>query len=112
MKRLKDTNEVAIFKNQKDNAFSLKHVLFDEFTKGIESLDVKTACQDTDICTKVIENNIDKFADFFFFLNTNNCIATLVFPPNLKNADINPVHKKGSRNTDSSNRSLSNLANI
>ena len=89
----KHPSVVAIFENHKDSAFSFRHVSLDEITKEIKRLDVKKACQTTDIPTKVIKNNSDIFADFFFF-NLNNCIASSVFPSNLKNAEITPVHKK------------------
>ena len=41
---------VAIFENHGDSAFSFKRVSLDEITKKI-SLDVKKACQDTNIAT-------------------------------------------------------------
>ena len=89
----KHPSVVAIFQNHMDNAFTFKHVSLNEITKEIKRLDVKKACQDTDIATKVSKNNSDIFADFFF-LNLNNCIASSVFPSNLKNAEITLVHKK------------------
>ena len=77
----------------------------------MKRLDIKKACQDTDIAIKVIKNNSNIFADFFFF-NLNNCIASSVFPSNLKNAKITPVHKKDSKNTESNYRPVSILSNI
>ena len=71
----------AIFENHKDSAFSFRQVSLDEITKEIKRIDAKKLCQDTDIPTEVIKNNSDIFADFFF-LNLNNCIASLVFPSN------------------------------
>ena len=44
----------ATFENHKDGAFSFRHVSLDEITKEIKRLDVKKACHDTDIPTKVI----------------------------------------------------------
>ena len=41
---------VTIFENHGDSAFSFKRVSLDEITKKI-SLDVKKACQDTNIAT-------------------------------------------------------------
>ena len=61
--------------------------------KETKRLDIKKACQDTDIATKVIKNNSDLVADLFF-LNLNNCIASSLFPSNSKNAEITAVHKK------------------
>ena len=107
----KHPSVVAIFENHKDSAFSFRHVSLDEITKEIKRLDVKKACQKKDIPTKVIKNNSDAFADFFFF-NLNNCIASLVFPSNFKNAEITPVHKKDSKNTESNYGPVSILSNI
>ena len=53
---------VAILENHKENVFSFKHVSLDETTKETKRSDVKKACQDTDIATKVIKNNSDIFA--------------------------------------------------
>ena len=77
---------VAILENQKDSAFGFGHVSLDEITKEMKRLDAKKFCRDTDIHTKVIKNNSDIFADFFF-LNLNNCIASSVLPSNFKNTE-------------------------
>ena len=102
---------VAILENQKDSAFGFGYVSLDEITKEIKRLDAKKFCQDTVIHTKVIKNNSDIFADFFF-LNLNNCIASSVFPSNFKNAEITPVYKKDSKNRESNYRLVSILSNI
>ena len=65
--------------------------------KKIKRLDVKKACQDTDITTKIIKSNSDMFADFFF-VDLNNSITSSVFPSNQENAKISPVHRKDSKN--------------
>ena len=67
----KHPSVVAIFENHKDSAFSF----FDEIIKEIKRLDVKKACQDTDIPTKVI-SFFYLFEDFFF-LNLYNCIGPI-----------------------------------
>ena len=79
--------------------------------KKILNLDVKNACQDTDIPTKIIRGNYDIFADFIF-QNFNNGIAPSVFPASVKNANITPVHKKDSKNIESNYRPVSILSNI
>ena len=61
----KHPSVVAIFENHKDSAFSFKHVALDKIRKETKRLDMKKACQDTDIATKVIKTNSDIFADFF-----------------------------------------------
>ena len=105
----KHPSVVAIFENHTDSVISFRHKSLDEITKEIKRLDVKKACQDTDILTKVIKNNGDIFADFFFL---NNCIALSVFPSNFKNVEIAPVHKKDSKNTESNYRLVSILSNL
>ena len=52
----KHPSVVAIFENHKDSAFSFRHVSLDEITKETKGLDVKKACQNTNIPTKVIKN--------------------------------------------------------
>ena len=106
----KHTSVVAIFENHKDSAFSFRHISLDEITKEIKRLEVKKACQDMDFPTKVIKNNSDIFADFFF-LNLNNCIVSSVFPLNLKSPEASPLQKK-IRKTESNYRPVSILSNI
>ena len=93
------------------NSFSFHHVSLDEIKKEIQNLDTKKACQDTDIPTKIINKNFDIFADFIF-QNLNHGIAFSVFPSNIKNANITPVHKKDSKNIESNYRPVSILSNI
>ena len=60
---------------------------------------MRKTCQDTDIYTKIIKKKSDVFADFLFF-NLSNCIPSSVFPSNLENAEITPVHNKNSKNAE------------
>ena len=90
---------VAIFENHQDIAFSFREVSLDEINKEISRLDVKKACQDMDIATKVIKNNSDILSDFIFF-NLNSCIASSLFPSNFKKIEIIPVHKKRFKKTE------------
>ena len=83
----------------------------DKIKKTILKLDVKKACQDTNIPTKIIRENCDIFADFIF-QNFNNGIASSVFPASVKNANIAPVYKKDSKNIESNYRPVSILSNI
>ena len=80
-----------MLENHMDNAVSFRNVSIDEITKKVKSLHVKKACQNTDIATKVIKNNSDILADFFF-LNLNSCIASSLFPSNLKNTETTPLY--------------------
>ena len=112
MERFKNhLSVVAIFENHKDSAVSFMHVSLDEITKEMKRCDVTKACQDKNIATKVVKDNSDIFADFLF-LKLSNCIALSVFPSNLKNAEITPVHKKDSKNTKSIYRSVSILLDV
>ena len=83
----------------------------DEIKKKILNLEVKKACQDTDIPTKIIRENCDIFADFIV-QNFNNGIASSAFPASVKNANITPVQKKDSKNIEYNYRPVSILPNI
>ena len=74
----------------------MEHVSLDEIKKKIQNFDVKKACQDTDISTKIIRENCDIFADFIFQI-FNNGIASSVFSARVKNANITSFHKKDSK---------------
>ena len=101
----------AISDKYDKNTFSFKQVSLDEIKKEIKKLDTKKACQDTDIPTKILVENSDIFADFFF-QNLNNVIVSSVFPTNVKYANLTPVHKKDSKNIESNYRPVSILSNI
>ena len=73
----------------------MTYVPLDEIKKDIKNLNTKKACQDTDIPTKIVQENSDIFAEFIF-QNLNYGIEFSVFPADIKNADITPVHKKDS----------------
>ena len=69
------------------------------------------AIQNTEIPTKLIEENLDIFADFIFE-NLNDSIPQSVFPSALKLANITPVHKKDSKSKKDHYRPISVLPNI
>ena len=91
--------------------FSFRYVSLDEIKKETINLNTKKACQDTDIPTKVVQENSDIFAEFIF-QNLNYGTEFSVFPANIKNANITPVHQKDSRNIESNYRPVSILSNI
>lgn len=101
----------AIAQKYDQNTFKFKNISLDEIKREIRNLDINKACQDTDIPTKIIKENSDIFADFIF-QNMNYGIASSVFPANIKNANITPVHKKDSKNIESNYRPVSILSNI
>ena len=58
----KQPSVVTIFESYKHNAFSFRHVSFNEITKEIKRLTVKKARHDTDIPTKVNKGNGEIFS--------------------------------------------------
>ena len=69
------------------------------------------AIQNTEIPTKLIEENLDIFADFIFE-NLNDSIPQSVFPSALKLANITPMHKKDSKSKKNHYRPINVLPNI
>ena len=67
--------------------------------------------QQSDIPTKILKQNSDCFAEYVCG-NTNQCILTTVFLPDLKLADLTPVYKKKSKNLKDNYRPESILSNI
>ena len=93
----------AIKDISKNNTFSFQKVSYEEALKEIQKLDASKACQDTDVPTKIIKSNSDIFGDFIY-QNFNDAIENDMFPKILKNANVSPVFKKGSRNCETNYR--------
>ena len=72
--------------------FPFKFVTEEWAMKEIRSLSLRKACQDNDIPTKITSKNKDLFSHFLYH-NFSNCLRSSVFPPDLKKADILPIHK-------------------
>ena len=70
------------------------------------NFDTAKACQQSDIPTKIQ----DYFAGYFCG-NINQCISKLMFPPDLRLADVTPVHKNKSKTSKDDYRPLSILSN-
>ena len=68
----------------------------------------KKATQDSDIPVKVLKENADFFAEYFYIF-FNEAIESSKFPSSLKQANITPVFKKGSRNQKENYRPVSIL---
>ena len=62
--------------------------------KIIKKLNVRKACQGSDIPTKIIKLNIDLFSSFLC-QQFNYCISIGEIPNELKHKDVIPVHKEG-----------------
>ena len=84
---------------------------YEDIENEIKLLDIKKATQDTHIPTKIIKQNADIVRDFIY-QNFNNGIACSVFPVNLKNANVTPVHKKESRENEANYRPIGILPNL
>ena len=87
---------LTIKKISKNNIFSFQKVSYEDIIKEIQNLDASKACQDTDVPTKIIKDNCDIFGDFIY-QNINDTVDNDIFPNVLKNANVFPVFKKGSR---------------
>ena len=93
------------------NSFSFIRIERDEVLKEIRRLDSTKACQDTDIPTKIIKDNAELFTDFLH-PSINECLESALFPTFLKNANITPIHKKGSKHCKGNYRPVSILSNV
>jgi hypothetical protein len=92
-------------------SFSFSTIAREDFAKEIVNLDISKSSQDTDIPTKIIKENIDIFTDYIY-PSFNECIETSVFPDCLKNANVTPIFKKGSKTSKDNYRPVSILPNI
>ena len=79
--------------------------------KKVNTLDNAKFSQQSDTPTKILKQNSDYFAEYFYE-NINQCISKSRFPSDLKLADVTPVYKKKSKNSKDNYRSVSILSNI
>ena len=79
--------------------------------KKVNTLDTAKASQQSDIPTKVLKQNSDYFAKYFYE-NINQCISKSIFPSDLKLPDATPVYKKKSKSYKDNYRPISILSNI
>ena len=98
-------------KNISTDTFSFSKITYDNVLQKIDSLDVRKASQQTDISTKILKQNSEYFANYFFE-NINFCIENSEFPSDLKLADVIPIYKKSSKNLKDNYRPVSILSNI
>ena len=59
----------------------------------------------------ILKENSDYFAGYFCG-NINQCISKSVFPPDFEFADVTPVYKNNSKNSEHNYRPVSILSNI
>ena len=95
----------AIASASKNDNLILEKVSYEEILHEIKQLNTRKAWQDTDVPSKIVKMKAT-FADFLH-QNLNDAIATSVFPRNLKDTNITPVLKKGDRNSEINDSSVS-----
>ena len=83
----------------------------EDILKEKKNLNAAKATQEHDILTKSLKENAGLPADFLYPA-FNECVQTGKFPSCLKQADITPVIKKGSRNGKDNYRPVSILSNV
>ena len=74
--------------------------------KKVSTLDTAKDSQQSDIPIKILKQNTDYFAEYFY-KNINQCISKSIFPSDLKLADVTPVHKQKSKNSKDNYRPVS-----
>ena len=102
---------LSIKDKMNNNVFSFRKVTCKEILNEINSLDTSKSAQSEDIPFKIIKDNADIFANFFF-QNFNKCIIDGKFPDQLKKAEVSPVFKKGNHNDKTNNRPVSILPSL
>ena len=90
-----------------DLSFSFKPVVREDILKEIKNLNSAKATQEHDIPTKILKENANFLHPAF-----NECVETRKFPSCLKQVDMTPVFKKGSRNSKDDYRPVSILPNV
>ena len=102
-----------MIKNTKknDQSFSFGPIIYDDVLKIVNTLDTAKTSQQFDIATKILKQNSDYFAEYFYE-NINQCISKSIFPSDLKLADVNPVYKKKSKNSKDNYKPVSIFSDI
>ena len=102
---------IAIKKCVSSFFFSFSQVERDEIIKEINNPKTNKVTESTDIPTKLIKGNSDKFGGFIFE-NLNNSVFYSIFPSPMKNSIITPVYKKGTKTSKDNYRPVSIVSNI
>ena len=98
-------------KKKNDQSFSFGLVTYDDVLKKVKTLNTAKASQQFDIQTKILKQNLDYFAEYFYE-NINQCILKSIFPSDLKLVDVTPVYNKKLKNSKDNYRPVSILSNI
>ena len=93
--KFRNHSSIVVIKNKKKNgqSFSFGPVTYDDVLKKVNTLDPAKASRQSDIPTKILKQNSNYFAEYFYE-NINQCISQSIFPSDLKLADVTPVYKK------------------
>ena len=95
----------------KNMSFSFSSVTKETILNELRKLNLKKACQESDIPVKIIRENLDIFANFVYN-NFNNSLFNSKFPSHLENATIIPISKKKGRDNVENYRPVSILLNL
>ena len=86
-------------------------ITYDDVLKKVKTLDTGKASHQSDILPKALKQNSDYFVKDFYE-NINQCISKSIAPSDLKLADVTPVYKKKSKNSNDNYRAVTILSNI
>ena len=88
-------SSIIMIKNREknDQIFSFGPVTYDDVLKIVNTLDTAKASQQSDIPTKILKQDSDYFAEYFY-KNINQCISKSIFPSDLKLADVTQSIKR------------------
>ena len=111
--KFRNHSSIIMIKNKKKNnqSFSFGPVTYDDVLKIVNTLVTAKASQQSDIPTKILKQNSNYFAEYFY-ANINQCISKSIFPSDLKLAGVTPVYKNKSKNSKDNYRPVSILSNI
>ena len=113
IQKYKNPPTIQVIKETFDSnkTFSFDLVSSDTFFKEILSLDTKKATHSIDKPTKIVKENVNLFP-IFVSNPFNESVLSFKFLPELKLADVKPLHKKKSRLEKTNYRPVSLLPNI
>ena len=82
--KFRNHSSIIMIKNKKknDQSFSFGPVTYDDVLKKVNTLDTAKASQQSDIPTKILKQNSDYFAEYFY-KNISQCISKSIFPSDL-----------------------------
>ena len=94
----------------KNMSFSFSFVTKETILNELLKLNLKKACQESDIPVKIIKENLGIVSNFVYN-NFNNSLFSSNFTSHLKNVTITPIFKKKDRDNVENYRPVSILTN-